>query len=159
MSVSAFALFALGFAATVREACVESSIRWTARGIGAVGVAVLMMFTWRVSTENAELKSQIAARTKAKGVSEQHGASTYTVTLKNGKAITWSPDDAGIRPMPPLAGCSRSGSVTYRAGDGVDRGQYAPTDSMPFGQSWQWASAGGAIADGTANAKRHPPDF
>lgn len=63
MWASAFALFSLGFAATVREAYKDAAVRWTALGIGAVGVGFLIAFSWRVSVENEQLQNQLIPTT------------------------------------------------------------------------------------------------
>ena len=161
-AVTVFALFALGFAATVREVCADNAVRWTARGIGLVGVVVLVAFSVRTSLTLDRLENKVAAQTKAKSVSEQHGAAVYQVTLKSGQVIELDESNArssAVRSLPHLAGRSRTGCLAIGAGHGADSRQHASIDPMPLGQSWQWAAAEPTGTSTDAAAKGHSPDF
>jgi hypothetical protein len=99
--VVAFSLFGLGFAATLREACADTAVRWTARGIGVVGIGVLIAFSVRVSIKADNLQSQIASRdtTNATGIALANRGTqdrslrddaSASITTKSGHVITVS---------------------------------------------------------------------
>jgi hypothetical protein len=155
-------LFALGFAATVREVCADNAVRWTARGIGLVGVVVLVAFSVRTSLTLDRLENKVAAQTKAKSVSENYGAASYQVTLKSGRVVELGDSNAGagtVRSMSSLGGCSGSWDSIAGTGYRIDRRQHASIDPMPLGQSWQWAAAEPTGTSTDAAAKGHSPDF
>lgn len=161
-AVTAFSLFALGFAATVREYRTDFAERWAARIVGACGVLFLLAFSFRMTLTVDRLQHQIVAQTKAKSVSEQHGAAVYQVTLKSGRVVELGDSNAGsgtVRSMSSMGGCSRSWDSITGTGYRIDRGQHAPIDSMPIGQSWQWAAATTGPTDGSAAATGNAPDF
>lgn len=159
-AVAASSLFALGFAATVREFRTDFMERWAARIVGACGIAFLLAFAFRMTLTVERLQHQLVAQTKAKSVSEQHGAAVYTVTLKNGSSVTWNPTNERLhRPVSYMARPSEPWRSDDRAGHGFNRRQYAPTDSMPAGQSWQWAAASAEPSDGSAATAGDAPDF
>ena len=66
-AVTAFALFALGFAATVREFRTDFEERWMARIVGAAGVLFLVAFAYRMTLQVERLQSKLAERTIVHG--------------------------------------------------------------------------------------------
>jgi hypothetical protein len=160
--IVACSLFALGFAATVREFRSDWHERWAARVVGAAGVAFLVAFSFRISVQVDRLQNQIVAQTKAKTVSEQHGAAVYQVTLKSGQVIELDALNARsstVRSLPHLAGRRRTGCLALGAGHGVDTKQHASIDPMPFRQSWHWAATKPTGASTNAATAGHSPDF
>jgi hypothetical protein len=159
--IVACSLFAFLYAATVREFRTGWHEKVAARIAGAVGAGMLIGFSFWVSMKYDKLQNQTVAQTKAKSVSEQHGAAVYQVTLKSGQVIELDESNArssAVRSLPHLAGRSRTGCLAIGAGHGADSRQHASIDSVPFGQSRQWAAAEptGSSTNATAG---HSPDF
>lgn len=117
VSVSVFAVLAMLFAATVRETYEDSALRWAARGIGAVGVGVLVAFCWRISVENESLQNQIARKavTNASGIALSDGGNAGRDLLSNASLTTRSGHVVSVSNRPMPTGIGRLG----RAWDGV----------------------------------------
>jgi hypothetical protein len=160
--VTAGSLFALGYAATVREFRSDWHEKVAARIAGAVGAGMLIGFSFWVSVKYDKLQNQTVAQTKAKAVSEQHGAAVYQVTLKSGQVIELDESNArssAVRSLPHLAGRSRTGCLAIGAGHGVDSRQHASIDPVPAGQSRHWAATEPTGASTNAATAGHSPDF
>jgi hypothetical protein len=62
VAVAAASVFCFLFAATVREFRTDFGERWAARIVGACGVAVMLSFSFRMTIQVDQLKSQIASK-------------------------------------------------------------------------------------------------
>lgn len=119
-AVTAFALFALGFAATVREFRTDFEERWMARIVGAAGVLFLVAFAYRMTLQVDRLQNQIALKgvTSARQIAETGGSSPRSDRLQS-----TSPD----RITTPVAGTS----TTYNIGK---------HRTVTITEPWRWCS-------------------
>lgn len=108
-AVTAFALFALGFAATVREFRTDFEERWMARIVGAAGVLFLVAFAYRMTLQVDRLQSKLAERTIVHGsriafnsdrdqtTDSECDCGTITATTNGGRVVSVK---STSRPLP-----------------------------------------------------------
>jgi len=117
--IVACSLFALGFAATVREFRSDWHERWAARVVGAAGVAFLVAFSFRISVQVDRLQNQIAVRGShetntpmAQQIVYLVAEEAIAVETPSGRTVSWTG---------PLSVANRRagiGAVRYR--DSID---------------------------------------
>jgi hypothetical protein len=115
--VTAGSLFALGYAATVREFRSDWHERWAARVVGAAGVAFLVAFSFRMSVQVDRLQNQIAKRTvtNASGIALCDSRTDDGDLLSHASITTRSGHVVSVSDRPMSTGIGRLG----RAWDGV----------------------------------------
>lgn len=119
--VTAVAVFALGFAATVREFRTDFQERWAARIVGAAGVLFLVAFAYRMTVQVDRLQNQLAGRESsdsetsavAHQISVVPSPKVYSVRTEGGIEISWPGTDGGVRPLstPDRRGCFDHGAT------------------------------------------------
>ena len=119
-AVTAFAVFALGFAATVREFRTDFGERWAARLMGAAGVVFLIAFAYRMTVQVDRLQNQIAA----KGVTSARQIATMDINTEGSSQRAPTPAN-GIAARPSGT------SVTYDIGR---------NRTVTITEPWRWCA-------------------
>jgi len=91
VAVAAASVFCFLFAATVREFRTDFGERWAARIVGACGVAVLLSFSFRMTMQVNQLKSQIASKEIASAKSIASQSTAEAISGRPPEAVATSP--------------------------------------------------------------------
>lgn len=137
-AVTAFSLFALGFAATVREYRTDFMERWAARIVGACGVGFLVAFAFRMTLTVDRLQNQIAQKGSyetspplAQQIGDMVAETATTVQTPKGRTVSWD----GARSMSTAIGRTGFSAIRYRdAADFAGRSDRC-FGSVPIGAS------------------------